>query len=401
MRDYSHLRRIKAAHYASRLTASTSLFMLAASTASRQVMAVTVTTLTEPTPVNTTRHDGDVLASFNYWGIEDLPKVSEIQQIFNGSSPHLRSVPMTVRDARSSGLSHFSLDTHAFQILRHSSSILPPRTPGVPDFHVPDLMQLTYWPELVGLLKAQLGVRAAVAINTTVRDIPADGLKQLNPNNPRADPKTSFHPFFIVHGDYTPAGARGHMRAMLPTFFEDNGCSTSTTAEERDAFFRLRNEILDAENAAMAAEGVEDQWNWSGSNYPGPRWAMLSVWRPLETVQRDPLAVMDPGSLFNGASAKPFASFERIYRQRPGFEAEYKSENMLPIAPQAGQQQHQWYYISEQTPEEVFALKLFDSEAHKAGSSVAPCLPHSAFALPDQEDKPLRRSAEVRVMIIW
>lgn len=364
-------------------------------------MSSTVTTLKATVPAITIEHDGDVPATFNYWGIEDLPTVPEIQKIFNGSSPHLRSVPTTVQDIRCFGLSHFNLDAHAFQILQHSSSLLPPQSPKVHDFHDADLMRSTYWPELVALLKTQLGIRAAVAINTTVRDIPANGEKQLNPNNPRADPKTSFHPFFVVHGDYTPAGARGHMRAMLPSFFADNGCQESTGAEEREAFFRLRGEILLAEDAAMAAEGVADQWHWSGRNYQGPRWAMLSVWRPLETVRRDPLAVMDPGSLFDGETKrKPYASFERMYRERPGFEAEYKSENMLPIAPLEGRQ-HRWYYIREQRAEEVFALKLFDSEAHKEGSKVAPCLPHSAFALPDQEDKPLRRSAEVRVMIIW
>lgn len=367
-------------------------------------MSSTTTTLTSTVPAITVEYDGDVPATFNYWGIEDLPEVSEIQKIFNGSSPHLRSVPTTVRDIRRYGLSHFTLNAHAFQVLQHSSSLLPPQSPTVQDFHDADLMRSTYWPELTSLLKTQLGVRAAVAINTTVRDIPADGEKQLNPNNPRADPKTSFHPFFVVHGDYTPAGGRGHMRAILPSFFEDNDCQASTSAEEREQFWRLRGEILRAEDAAMAAEGVTDQWRWSGRNYAGPRWAMLSVWRPLETVRRDPLAVMDPASLFNGKSAGrrlPYASFERMYRQRPGFEEEYKSENMLPIAPRDGTQQHQWYYIRDQKAEEVLALKLFDSEAHKEGSSVAPCLPHSAFALPEQDDMPLRRSAEVRVMVIW
>jgi hypothetical protein len=276
----------------------------------------------------------------------------------------------------------------------------------VPDFHDSTLVQSQYWPELIALLKAQLGVRSAAAINTTVRDIgpPQEKDDQLNPSNPRANPKQSFSPFFIVHGDYTPAGARCHLRAMQPTFFEDTGSLDGTTAEERDEFYRLREEILAAEEKAMEEEGVRDhdQWKWSGANYRGPRWAMLSVWRPLETVRRDPLAVMDPRSLCNDLCVP----LQRMYRARPGFVDEYLSENLFPLSPATGEgKAHRWYYISDQTPDEVWALKLFDSEAQKKGkgegTKVAACAAHSAFSLQGQDREKPRRSAEVRVMVVW
>lgn len=190
------------------------------------------------------------------------------------------------------------------------------------------------------------------------------------------------------------------MRAMLPTFFQDNEMVESTTADEREGFFQLRAEILAAEAEAMEEEGVSDQWQWSGKNYAGPRWAMLSVWRPLETVHRDPLAVMDPKTLFTQDVEKPYVPFQRMYKDRPGFANEYKSENMFPRAAEPATP-HTWYYISEQRPEEVYCLKLFDSEAQKAGSRVAPCAGHGAFALPGQETEDPRRSAEVRVMVVW
>ena len=261
-------------------------------------------------------------------------------------------------------------------------------------------MKSTYWPELISLLKSRLGVRSAVAINTSVRDVSEIADKDFNTNNPRANPKQSLAPFFVVHGDYTPGGARAHLRALLPTFFQDNGCMGGTTAQEREEFFRLRDEVVAAEEEGMKLEGVDDQWQWSGKNYAGPRWAILSVWRPLETVHRDPLAVMDSRTLFRQSIEKPYVPFERMYKDRPGFVKEYKSENMLPIAPQNGEE-HMWYYISEQRPEEVYALKLFDSEAHRQASNVAECSAHSAFSLPGQESEELRKSVEVRVVIIW
>lgn len=340
-------------------------------------------------------------AHFNYWDSEDLPTTSGLYDITNGSSPQLRSVQTQVQDIRSIGISQFGLDTHGFQVLQHASSLLPPLATSVADFSDQELMKATYWPELIALLKDHLGIRAAAPINTTVREMAPKSTKPPDPDNPRADPKATMEPFFSVRGDYTAAGARSHLRAMLPSFFEDNGCVVSTTTEERATFLHLRDEILQAENEAMAAESIQDQWIWSRKNYIGPRWAILSVWRPLEIVHCDPLAVMDPRTLFDGTRDKPYAPLARMYKHRPGFEAAYMSENMLPLAPKPGRQHRWWYYISEQRPEEVYALKLFDNEGYREGSNVAPCAAHSAFALEGQETKPLRKSAEVRMMVIW
>lgn len=361
-------------------------------------MSTTTTTSTVPQSV-TLESKPSVPAVFNYWNSEEPPQAAEVTAVFEGHHPGLVSVPSRVLDVRQHDPSSFNLDDNAFQILYHASSLLPPQAQSIPDFHDFPLMRSVYWPELASLLKSRLGVRSAIAINTTVRDITLANAKTKSADNPRANPKQSLHPFHTVHGDYTPAGARGHLRAMLPAFFEDNEC-VGTTAEERSEFFRLRDEIIAAENEGVKADGVDDHWQWSGSNYQGPRWAMLSVWRPMETVHRDPLAVMDPNSFFNGKRKKPYASLVRAYKARPGFEESYMSANLLPLAPIEGNE-YTWYYLSEQKPEEVYALKLFDSEAHKEGSRVAACLPHSAFALPDQDNKPPRKSVEIRMLVIW
>ena len=356
------------------------------------VVACTVATLAP---------EADESALFNYWGSETPPTNTEyVHKIANGTSTDLVPVETMVRNIRGVGLSHFNVDAHGFQILQHTSSILPPQASAVPDFSDQGLMHSTYWPEIVALVKARLGARVAVAINTTVRDIPPRSSEPVNADNPRADPRKSLEPFCFVHGDYTAPGARAHMRAMLPTFFEDNGCMDSVLPEDRDQFFHLRDEIMRAEEQSMAAEGVNDQWDWSGKNYNGPRWAMFSVWRPLEIVYRDPLGLMDPNTLFEGSRRPSYVPLTRMYKTRPGFEAAYKSENVLPLRPGPGRK-HDWYYISEQRPEEVYAIKLFDSEAHKSGSTVAPFAAHSAFALAGQEDRPVRQSAEVRVIVVW
>lgn len=345
--------------------------------------------------------DEHVEGIFNYWAKPCPPEMKEVYTVFTGTSPSQKPVHCNVSDIRKHGLSSFSLARHGFQILQHSSCLLPPQTSHVPDFHDEETIKSIYWPEVTSLIQSTLKARSAIAITTTVRDVSVFHERNQNHGNPRASKDQRFQPFTVVHGDYTAPGARGHMRAMLPTFFEDNGMMSSNTAVEREKFFGLRDEIIAAEDEAMAQEGVADQWSWSGKNYAGPRWMMLSVWRPLETVHRDPLAVMDPESLLKPCQKKPpYALFTRMYRDRPGFEKEYQSENLLPLAPESGGD-HKWYYLSEQKPDEVYALKLFDSEAQKQGSDVVPWVAHSAFPLPSQEGRDARKSVEIRVMIIF
>jgi len=57
-----------------------------------------------------------------------------------------------------------------------------------------------------------------------------------------------------------------------------------------------------------------------------------------------------------------------------------------------------WYYASEQTPEEAWVFKIFDSK--KDGR--ARCALHSSFPLPGQEDHgDPRTSVEVRCFVFW
>jgi hypothetical protein len=56
---------------------------------------------------------------------------------------------------------------------------------------------------------------------------------------------------------------------------------------------------------------------------------------------------------------------------------------------------HKWYYLSDQTPDEVTLFKCFDSDVDKAWFAL-----HSAFAdKSSPADAPLRQSIEVRAMV--
>jgi hypothetical protein len=344
--------------------------------------------------------ESPLTASFNYWGSTEQPQESEILDLISGKATHSRAVECPVMDIRPLGLSSFNLEKHGFQVLRHASKLVPPQSETVPDMKDPTVGIHQYWPEVMAMLKSQLGVRCAIGAGMVVRDKTENKPSDYDPTKPRTMVGKSLQPFFMVHGDWTEKGTRSHLRALKPDFFEDTHSVQATTEEERNEFFRLREEIMAAEDEAIKAEGVSDLWDWSGKGYNGPRWAYFSIWRALETVQRDPLAVLDAKSLFRPEVEKPYVAFQRLYPDRPGFEANFRSENPMIVAPERGDQ-HQWYYISHQTPEEVYALKIFDSDAGKGGSEVTPWVGHSAFRLPAQEDKEPRRSVEVRMLAIW
>lgn len=56
---------------------------------------------------------------------------------------------------------------------------------------------------------------------------------------------------------------------------------------------------------------------------------------------------------------------------------------------------HHWYYLSNQTPEEVTLIKCYDSEVDRARLT-----PHSAFAdTSSPPEAPHRESIEVRVLV--
>ena len=125
------------------------------------------------------------------------------------------------------------------------------------------------------------------------------------------------------------------------------------------------------------------------------RWAIINLWRPLNAVTRDNLAVCDartaeekdltalyadlPQSLINAKSGYNFAAGSR-------------SEAWEVKANPA----HKWYYAAGMTPEEALLIKQFDSKTH----GVARRTPHTAFSA-KEDYGPTRQSVEVRCLVFW
>ncbi|PWY64841.1 hypothetical protein BO83DRAFT_368546 [Aspergillus eucalypticola CBS 122712] len=104
---------------------------------------------------------------------------------------------------------------------------------------------------------------------------------------------------------------------------------------------------------------------------------VVNAWRPIKTVRRDPLAVCDWRSVDPASDIVPD---RRII-------SDHVVEFGLPVY----NEKHDWYYLSEQQPDEPIIFKQLGSDA---ASSVT--LLHSAFVDPEHIHGPPRESIEMK-----
>jgi hypothetical protein len=109
---------------------------------------------------------------------------------------------------------------------------------------------------------------------------------------------------------------------------------------------------------------------------------IINVWRPIANpVAHNPLAVADYRSLNASEDLIPTA---HIYPDREGATLSVRHSPA-----------HQWYYLSDQTPDEVTLIKCFDSR-----EDVARLTPHTAFVdTTSPANAPQRQSIEVRALV--
>ncbi|KAH7356411.1 hypothetical protein BKA65DRAFT_592029 [Rhexocercosporidium sp. MPI-PUGE-AT-0058] len=178
-----------------------------------------------------------------------------------------------------------------------------------------------------------------------------------------------------VHLDYAPQGARTHLRKYHPKTRE------------------FSREVVEAEDRLLAMgvrpEDMKDR-------YDGPRWAMFSVWRPLKTVLRDPLALSDCRSF----PVEDYVEFSVVFPTgvKDGDVEKGHEENVFLAY---GSDDHEWYWISKQDPDEVFVIQLFDSDAERERRGVAGGVMHSSVSIQGTEEEDARESVEVRCIAIW
>lgn len=116
------------------------------------------------------------------------------------------------------------------------------------------------------------------------------------------------------------------------------------------------------------------------------RFAIINIWTPLDTVKRDPLALVDFRTTSPVDVQVVRLTFDTSYFPvRDTYRAYYSPG-------------HQWVYFSDLTPEECILLKTFDSSQDP---SVAKMALHASCMLMDQESEAPRESLEIRCLVFF
>ncbi|KAK6851855.1 hypothetical protein PG995_011980 [Apiospora arundinis] len=144
--------------------------------------------------------------------------------------------------------------------------------------------------------------------------------------------------------------------------------------------------VLEAQDRRAAGE----------ENVRVPRFAAYSVWRALKTVKRDPIAVCDWRSLDKESDLVPTENRKPSEINACGYYIGGAMGGLPPKNPQA----QRWYWMPEQTPEEVLMIKFADSKSAEDPNVAKGCL-HGSPELPGTEEEETRCSVETRVYLFW
>ncbi|KGO38761.1 hypothetical protein PEX1_009620 [Penicillium expansum] len=144
-------------------------------------------------------------------------------------------------------------------------------------------------------------------------------------------------PAHSVHSDFTTRGALHHLKTLVPD------------KQERERL--LAGRVL-----------------------------IINVWRPLKTIQRDPLTVCD----WSSVNIRDEGIASRLTLPNGWNE----------LGRYAFSPSQRWYYLSGQQPHEPLIFTQFDSfKVDEGGVTV----PHSAFVDPEYSDSAARESLEIKM----
>jgi hypothetical protein len=238
------------------------------------------------------------------------------------TSGELEARQVTIRGARAlAAAEELSLDKSGFQHVRHASALS--------DFSDDAAIRSTYYRESEQVLLKATGAEKVVVFDHTLRD-------SLNGSRGTADLR---EPVQRVHNDQTFVSGPRRVRDHLP-----------------------------ADEAAQRLQR---------------RFAIINLWRPLDVVERLPLALCDARSI----SVDDLVPSDLVYRDKVG---ETFSFTYNPA--------HRWYYFPTLRPDEALLLKIYDSREDGTARLTA----HTAFDDPTTPANAApRRSIELRALVFW
>ena len=260
---------------------------------------------------------------------------------------------MRIHDARGRE-KNFTLLRNGFQFAKLQSTLT--------DFHDTEQIKAVYFPEVQDLVKRTTGASRVVVYDHNVR--------QSSGNDFGAHVKGYQGiqgPAKRIHVDATPLGAESIM-----------------------SFFCKGEDIEDIKRRG---------------------YQLINIWRPLRRIDRDPLIVADmnkmpaedlvtiPRSYFNGLTNSNYICKYEGCNGAVITQADDKADKgEFQVADGLSNGgEHCWWYLGEQEPDEAVLFSSSDCRPGKLATGAV----HGSCPLPDQADKPVRQSVEVRVIAVF
>ncbi|KAI0101380.1 hypothetical protein GGR51DRAFT_563558 [Nemania sp. FL0031] len=124
------------------------------------------------------------------------------------------------------------------------------------------------------------------------------------------------------------------------------------------------------------------------------RWGTVNLWRPIQTIRRDPLCYCD-GQTISDDDLVPMEASLPPKGVSTLYESVSKGDGFQTLEVRHNPK-HKWYYLSGMQPDEAVVFKCYDSK----NSSESRCC-HSSFRLPDSANNAPRESMEMRFFVFY
>ncbi|KAF9881514.1 hypothetical protein CkaCkLH20_00660 [Colletotrichum karsti] len=321
----------------------------------RMAVGTTIQSVPDTAPAKSTETGRrNIVTSINYYddpgdGSPPTPVIVGGQKVTNERKmvPHT----MTVTDITGDE-DKFTLDSHGFQYLRHASDET--------DFTDEEQIKARYYPESELLYKkigrcGWSGVRASTN---------AGGPQSREPMLTRALVRTSTGATRVVIFNHQIRRGPANWHSLGERNTERRGPLHKAHVDQSydGAIMQARHHLGDEADELLKR-----------------RFQIINLWRPIKTVQKDPLAVADG----NSVAEKDLVAGAIIY---PRHRAETWTIKANP--------EHRWYYKNQQRPDEPLLIKCFDSD-----TSVVRRAAHCAFRDAEMDDAEHRQSIDIRALV--
>ncbi|KAI8954376.1 hypothetical protein F4801DRAFT_587491 [Xylaria longipes] len=124
------------------------------------------------------------------------------------------------------------------------------------------------------------------------------------------------------------------------------------------------------------------------------RWGTVNLWRPIQTIRRDPLCFCD-GRTISDEDLVPMEAIPPPRGTSRFYKSVSKGEGFQTLEVRASPK-HKWYYVSGMQPDEALVFKCYDSK----NTSASRCC-HASFRHPQTANDAPRESMEMRFFVFY